>query len=79
MEHIISKDVKKCQSFRKGWMQVPQGRVSIVRQKLMDVLGITSEPAWYRRLNGTVSPTVEEVIAIEGVFKDENISAIWGK
>ena len=73
------KKVKVCQSFNKGWRQVPQKDASSVRNEIEKALGITSHNAWLRRLRGTVSPKVSEVISIEEIFKKHGIKDIWGE
>lgn len=65
-------------SFQKGWAQVKQGDVHIVRSKLMTVLGIKTRMAFLDRLNGKVEPRVSEYRAIEDIFETYGISHIWG-
>lgn len=65
-------------SFQKGWSQVKQGEICVVRSKLMTVLGIKTRMAFLDRLNGKVEPRVSEYRAIEAVFEAHGISHIWG-
>ena len=66
-------------SFQKGWSQVKQGEVSVVRTQLMTALSITTRMAFLNRLNGDVEPKVTEYEAIERIFKEHGIAEIWGE
>ena len=68
-------------SFEKGYKMVPLGKADEVKAEIMKVFGITSKPAWFRRLRGQVQPRVGEAAQVEEVFKKYNISPkdIWGE
>lgn len=65
-------------SFNKGWSQVKNGDISECRAKLMAALGINTRMAFLNRLKGEVEPKVSEAKAIEAVFADYGIKAVWG-
>lgn len=65
-------------SFLKGWNQLRQMDVDAVKEEIMNALGITTAPNFYRRLRGEVEPRVTEHQAIENVFKKYGITEIWG-
>lgn len=65
-------------SFKKGLDKVPVGKFLDVKEEIMKCLKITSHPAWLRRLRGEVIPKLNEVAAIEEVFKKHSIKDIWG-
>ena len=66
-------------SFKKGWMQVPNGKSKEVRAKLMSALKIKTRTSWGLRLNGDIEPRVSEAKAIEAVFAEYNIKEVWGE
>lgn len=69
---------KKNFSFKKGFLQVPLGKVDEVKNDLMQSLNISSRAAWLRRLDGNVDPKASEIEAIEAVFHKHSIKNIWG-
>ena len=66
-------------SFKKGFDQVPRGKVSEVKGELMAALSVTSRPAWAARLSGKVEPKVSEARKIEEIFARHGIKQIWGE
>lgn len=71
---------KKEWSFQKGFDQVPKGMLNQVKEELMGVFNITTRAAWYRRLYGSTIPRVDQVKAVEAVFKNYGITKnIWGE
>lgn len=64
-------------SFKKGWNQVPNEKLTEVREKLMEALDI-NRANFYKRMRGDVEPKVSEAAAIELVFKQYGITEIWG-
>lgn len=74
----MAKEVNPKFSFLKGWNQVQQKDVQLVRDELMIALGITTSPAFLMRLYGRIEPKVSEAAAIEQVFRKYNITSIWG-
>lgn len=65
-------------SFKKGWNQVPQGKVKEVKDAIMTALDINAAN-FYKRLKGDVEPKVSEAAAIEGIFQSYDITEIWGE
>lgn len=67
-------------SFKKGYDQLPAGRVQEVRGELFRALGISrgSRKAFLMRMRGETEPKVTEAEAIEKIFKAEGITDIWG-
>lgn len=70
---------KISQSFKKGYNQVQRKDIYKIKGEIMEALKVTSDPAWLRRLRGEVSPKVDEVLAIEEVFKKYGIIDVWGE
>lgn len=67
-------------SFRAGMGQVAASRVPDAKSDIMQAIGITSHPAWLKRLRGEVEPRVSEVSAIEAVFAKYGVTKnIWGE
>lgn len=66
-------------SFLKGYRQLPNGKLKEVRVKIMNAIGVTGEPAFYRRLRGEIEPKVSEARAIEAIFSEYGITDIWGE
>lgn len=66
-------------SFKKGFDQVPHGKVKQVRDELMDALGIKTRPSWLARLRGNVEPKISEAETIERIFAKYNINEVWGE
>lgn len=65
-------------AFVKGWKRVPQADMIRVKIEVMQVFNIVSDAAWLRRLKGQVTPNVEQMQAVEAVFKKHGITKIWG-
>lgn len=65
-------------SFKKGFAQLTPKEASEVRAKIMFSLGLNSRASWYIRLNGNVEPKISEVNVIEAIFKEYNITEVWG-
>ena len=77
----IMKKTKKVipeSSFNRGWSQIPHCFRKEVRNKLMDVFGIRTVSQFYARLRGEVEPKKSQIAAIEEVFREYNISDVWG-
>jgi hypothetical protein len=77
-------DYKKCSgmrefSFLRGYHQVRLMDNELVKEELMQALGITSRSSWYFRLYGQVEPRISEARAIEAVFEKYGITDIWGE
>ena len=66
-------------SFQKGWFEVKQGQIAEVRHKIQAALGLTTRPAFYKRLNGVTIGLPAEREVIERIFSDYGITDIWGK
>lgn len=67
-------------SFRNGLGQVPNGKIPECRDELMVALKIKTRASYYRRLNGTIIPRLDQVQAIEAVFAKFGITKnIWGE
>ena len=66
-------------SFKKGYDQLPAGRVQEVRAELFKALGISrgSRKAFLMRMRGETEPKVTEAEAIERIFRAEGITDIW--
>ena len=52
-------------AFKKGWDQVPNGKMAEVKEKLMAAIGITGNATFYARMKGIPEPT--------------GITDIWGE
>jgi len=66
-------------SFIKGFGQVQNKDVRLVKSEIMVALGIKTRYAWGLRLKGEIEPRVSEAEAIEKIFKSHGIKSIWGK
>lgn len=68
-------------SFKRGYDQLPAGRVQVVRGELFRALGISrgSRKAFLMRMRGETEPKVREAEAIEEIFRAEGITDIWGE
>lgn len=66
-------------SFKRGYSQVRQIDAPIVKVKIMNALGLTSNMAWWQRLNGIVEPRISEAEAIENILAEYGITDIWGE
>lgn len=67
-------------AFKKGFSFLKQKDVQNAKAELMKVFNITSAPAWKRRLEGMVVPSVAQAKKVEGVFKKYGVpkSSVWG-
>lgn len=65
-------------SFKKGFDQVPVGKVKQIKTELMEALNISSRTSWRSRLKGWVKPSESEIQAIESIFAKYKIKNIWG-
>lgn len=75
----LKEKVKQENSFKRGWLKVPKGKLKEVKSSLMQVLEINSKSAWFYRLSGFTALKQIEKDAIEKVFAHHNITDIWGK
>lgn len=66
-------------SFKKGWGQVKNIDMPVVRKKIESALGIRNRNSFYNRLNGDVEPKVSEAKAIESIFSEYGITEVWGE
>jgi hypothetical protein len=65
-------------AFEKGWYQLRQRDVSVVRAKIMATLGITTRMGFRARLTGKYIPKVTEAKAIEEIFARYGVKDVWG-
>ena len=65
-------------SFQRGFSQVMQKDVAIVRAEIMTALDITTRSSWGARLTGKVEPKVSEAQQIEAIFAKYGIKDVWG-
>ncbi len=72
-------NITSCFSFKKGYRQVPVGKVDEVKAAIMAALKLEGRMTWYNRLNGLVEPRVSEAQKIESIFLNYNITDIWGE
>ena len=66
-------------AFKKGWDQVPNGKMAEVKEKLMAAIGITGNATFYARMKGIPEATISEYTAITGVVQEMGITDIWGE
>lgn len=64
--------------FEKGFGQLKVGDAAKVKAEIMEALGITSRPAWGRRLKGEQEPKISEYQKIEKIFRKYGVKNIWG-
>ena len=65
-------------SFKNGYSQVRQIDAPVVRERIMNALGLNSRMAWWQRLNGLVEPRVTEAEAIGSIFAEYGVTDVWG-
>lgn len=65
-------------SFMKGWLQVPQGIASDVRESIKAKLHILTNVGFYKRLKGQVNHIPSERAVIESEFAKIGILNPWG-
>ncbi len=66
-------------SFKKGWNQLPVGKLAEVRDKIMGALNLKCTTSFYPRLNGDYEPKISEARAIEAIFAEYGIKEVWGE
>jgi hypothetical protein len=66
-------------SFKRGWLKVPKGKLHEVKHEIMSVMEINAASAWFSRLNGKKNLRIIEKEAIEKIFEKHGITDIWGK
>lgn len=64
-------------SFKKGWEQLPIGKMKEARSRIMEALAINTRMAFLTRLNGKVEPKVTEYQKLIEIFKSYGITEIW--
>lgn len=69
----------KSTSFKKGWREIPQGKVKEFTEKIKRKLGISSGLAFRNRRDGKVEHTVVECQLIEAVFAEYGVTDPWGE
>lgn len=68
----------KSDSFQKGFNLIPHGRISELKNEIMQALKIKSQPSWFRYLRGETELKPSQTKAIEEIFKSYGIKDIWG-
>ncbi len=71
--------VKAENSFKRGWLKVPKGKLAEVKSDLIGIFEITSKSGWFAKLDGRTVLKQIEKDAVEQVFKKYNITDIWGE
>jgi hypothetical protein len=66
-------------SFRRGWLKVPKGKLDDVKREIMRIMEIKAYSAWFSRLAGKKILRQIDKEAIEKVFAQHGISDIWGR
>lgn len=66
-------------SFWKGWNQLRVSDASEVREEIMAALNLKCRPAFSKRRNGYVEPTISQYNAIIEIFNKRGIVDIWGE
>lgn len=69
---------KQSFSFNRGYQQLPASKLKEARMRIMEALGLATDPSFYRRLRGNSEPKVSEARAIEAIFAEYGITDIWG-
>lgn len=64
-------------SFVIGWNKLSKEDSAAVKEEIKVVLGIKSDPQFYRRMKGVPEPTVSEAEAITRIFNNHGILEIW--
>ncbi len=66
-------------SFKRGWLKVPKGKLQEVKSEIMQVLEIISKSAWFAKLDGRTTLKQIEKDALERIFEKHGITDIWGE
>jgi len=66
-------------AFLKGYGQVQRRHIVLVKNEIMEALGLKARNNWYFRLYGKIEPKISEAKAIEDIFKKYGITDIWGR
>lgn len=66
-------------AFKKGWQQVPRSKTEEVKNAIKEQLGISSNPAFYARVRGTVELKISEADKVVEIFAAYGITDIWGE
>lgn len=64
--------------FALGYRQIRTGDLRIVRGKLLTALGVTTNVSLLRYMRGVRECKASQAAAVESVFKEYNITEIWG-
>ena len=66
-------------AFRRGWLQLRQCDIPVVKKKLMKALNINNRVSFSERKLGKIEPSISEHNAVEQVFAEFGITDVWGK
>jgi hypothetical protein len=66
-------------SFKRGYLKVPKGKLQQVKQEIMTVLEIYSKSAWFSKIDGRTTLKQIEKEAVEKIFEKHGITDIWGE
>lgn len=66
-------------SFKRGWRQLPNGKLKEAKIRIMEALKLKYETSFYPRLNGDIEPKFSEVKSIEDIFHSYGVTDIWGE
>lgn len=64
-------------SFIIGWKKLPKESSAAVKEEIKVILGIKSDPQFYRRMKGVPEPTVSEAEAITRIFNTYGVVDVW--
>ena len=64
-------------SFIVGWKKLPKESSAAVKEEIKVILGIKSDPQFYRRMKGAPEPTVSEAEAITRIFNTYGVIDVW--
>ena len=66
-------------TFIKGWMRVRLGDKKSIKAEILDIFKHYSRPFWTGLLYGRKPLNMDQMEAIEEVFKKHGIKKIWGE
>ena len=70
--------INKEWSFERGYSQVQNRYLKIVKREIEDALGLNNRNTFYYRKRGDIIPRADEIRKIESVFHKYGITKIWG-
>lgn len=65
--------------FSKGYEELPVKKQRLLREKVKELLHITTDMAFYNYKNGEPEMKVSQAVEVEKLFKSFGVKDCWGK